>query len=473
MKVKFILPALTEAHGQYWRSIKYSLFPPLGLATLAGYLGPDDEAEIVDEHVEAVWPDDNPDLVAIETYITSAYRAYKIADAYRARGIFVVLGGLHATACPEEALRHADTVVVGPAEEAWPRFLADFRKRKAARLYRSSSRTLACAPAVRRDLIRRGNYLVPNSMTVSRGCLHRCDFCYTNSFFRGGKHFYTCDLDRAIEEIRSLPGRHLFFLDDNIFGDTRFAASLFRSMRGMGRIWQGAATVRSILNADLLNAATESGLKSLFIGFESLSEDGLRRHGKGHNRISDYERAIRMLQDRGVMINASFVFGMEEDDATVFDATTEWAVSQGIETATFHILTPYPGTDLFAKYERAGRIRHVNWDFYDTRHAVFEHARMSAETLEAGYWRAYARFYKWGSIFNAASHKQSAIERLRHVFYVGAWKKMDPLWNALIKARKLRSAIPTLEFVLKGRKRTDSAASPLNTKLSCPVGRQS
>ena len=133
LRVKFILPALTEATGPYWRPIKYSLFPPLGLATLAAYLGGDDEVEIQDEHVEALDLNDTPDLVVIQVYITSARRAYHLADQYRRRGTYVALGGLHVTSLPEEAAAHADTIFLGPGEDTWPQFLADFRKGRPGR----------------------------------------------------------------------------------------------------------------------------------------------------------------------------------------------------------------------------------------------------------------------------------------------------------------------------------------------------
>ncbi|HSJ58712.1 MAG TPA: cobalamin-dependent protein, partial [Anaerolineae bacterium] len=252
MKVKMILPALTEAWSPYWRPIKYALFPPLGLATLAGYLGADDEVTIHDEHVEGrVEPARDagavPDLVAIQVYVTSAYRAYELADAYRAMGAHVALGGLHVTSLPDEAARHADTIFLGPAEEAWTRFLADFRAGRPGGAYRSRVRTLDGVPPARRDLIKRHLYLVPNSIVVSRGCPHRCDFCYKEAFFEGGRSFYTQAVDEALGEIERLPGRHLYFLDDHLFGNVPFALNLFEGMRGMGRLWQAAGTVQTVL----------------------------------------------------------------------------------------------------------------------------------------------------------------------------------------------------------------------------------
>jgi radical SAM superfamily enzyme YgiQ (UPF0313 family) len=177
LRVKFILPALIEARSPFWRPIKYSLFPPLGLATLAAYLQPDDDAQIVDDHVETLTIDDTPDLVVIQVYITNAYRAYALADHYRARGVFVALGGLHVTSLPDEAAPHADAIFLGPGEQTFPEFLKDFRAGEARCRYASGAgRTLQHAPPIRRDLIRRDRYLVPNSLVVTRGCPQHCSF---------------------------------------------------------------------------------------------------------------------------------------------------------------------------------------------------------------------------------------------------------------------------------------------------------
>ena len=448
MRVKFILPALTEATSPLFRPIKYSLFPPLGLATLAGYLRDNDDPTIHDEHVDRLSLDDTPDLVVIQVYITSAYRAYQIADHYRARGIYVVLGGLHVTSLPDEAARHADTICLGPGEDIWPAFLADFRAGRPAPRYTSTVRTLAGLPPIRRDLIHRHRYLVPNSIVVSRGCPHSCDFCYKEAFFEGGRGFYTQAVDQALAEIDRLPGHHLYFLDDHLFGDVRFASALFEGMRGMGRIWQAAGTVSSILRPRLLERAADAGLRSLFVGFETLSAINLRDQGKRQNLHRDYGAAIRRLHDHGVMVNGSFVFGMDDDDPTVFDRTVDWAIDHGIETATFHILTPYPGTALHDRMRRAGRILHDDWDRYDTRHVVYRPARLSPEELESGYWRAYDTFYRWSAILRGASTHTTWPDRIRHLAYAGGWKKCEPLWDLIIRAKRVSALLPVLERVL-------------------------
>jgi radical SAM superfamily enzyme YgiQ (UPF0313 family) len=448
-RVKFILPALTEATSPYWRPIKYSLFPPLGLATLAAYLAPDDEAEIVDEHVAPLETDDRPDLVVIQVYITNARRAYRLADAYRATGTFVALGGLHVTALPAEAARHADAVFLGPGEQTFPRFLDDLRAGHPHPLYASTGgRTLERLPPVRRDLIRRRCYLVPNSIVVTRGCPQHCDFCYKDAFFEGGRTFYTQRVDDALAEIARLPGRHLYFLDDHLLGDRRFSEALFDGMRGMRRLFQGAATVDSILRGDLVERAAEAGLRSLFVGFETLTPSNLARSNKRQNLGRDYAAVAGRLHDLGIMINGSFVFGMDDDDEDVFRRTVDWAIEHGITTATFHIQTPYPGTRLFARMEAAGRIVTRDWDLYDTRHVVYQPARLSPGALKAGYDWAYGEFYRWSSIAQASLSHGSVKHQAKHFFYAAGWKKFEPLWDAVIRARQLRMMTPLLEGVL-------------------------
>lgn len=472
MKVKMILPALTEATSPFWRPIKYSLFPPLGLATLAAYLGETDEVDLQDEHVESLKLEDAPDVVVIQVYITSAHRAYEIADHYRGRGAYVCLGGLHVTSLPAEAALHADSIFTGPGEDTWPRFLADFRDGHPQKVYNSTIRNLDDLPLPRRDLIKRNLYLVPNSIVVSRGCPHVCDFCYKEAFFQGGRSFYTLAVDRALAEIDSLPGRHLYFLDDHLLGNPHFAAELFAGMAGMRRVWQAAGTVQSILKPGLVERAAGSGLRSLFVGFETLSPANLQQQHKYQNLNRDYDLAIRRLHDLGIMVNASFVFGMDDDDETVFSRTVEWAVRQGIETATFHILTPYPGTALHTRIQAQGRLTSHDWDLYDTRHAVFQPKKLSKETLEAGYWRAYREFYAWRNILSSASQHERWIDSARHVAYACGWKKFEPAWDWLIRARRVASLLPALETVL-GVSHTGAQTASHRSPLAIPSSEES
>ena len=459
MRIKFILPALTEATSPFFRPIKYSLFPPLGLATLAAYCDASDQLSLVDEHVEALRFDDEPELVVIQVYITNAHRAYEIADIYRARGCHVALGGLHVTSLPEEAARHADSICLGPGEEIFPRLLADLRAGRPQPRYVAQTRTLVGLPPVRRDLIKRSRYLVPNSIVVTRGCPHHCDFCYKDAFFAGGKGFYTQSVDDALAEIDRLPGRHLYFLDDHLLGHQRFARALFAGMRGMGRLFQGASTVDAILRGDTIELAAAAGLRSIFIGFESLSEANLSATNKTQNLHRSYAQAIARLHDLGIAINGSFVFGLDDDRPDVFAHTVDWAVSQGLTTATFHIATPYPGTAYHARIEAEGRLLHRDWRRYDTRHAVFQPRHMSTEVLEAGYWRAYRDFYRWSNISRAASSGGRLPHRLRRFAYAAGWKKFEPLWDLLIRSRRLALMLPLLEGILNRPDRVVATAT--------------
>lgn len=448
MKVKMILPALAEAESPFWRPIKYSLFPPLGLATLAAYLDPDDEIDLQDQHVETLKLDDEPDLVIIQVYITNAYRAYQIADHYRSKGAYVCLGGLHVTSLPEEAAPHADSIFLGPGEETFPEFIRDFKNKRPKKRYFSSVRSLEKVPPIRRDLIKRNRYLVPNSIVVTRGCPHHCDFCYKDAFFEGGRTFYTQRVDDALAEIDRLPGSHLYFLDDHLLGNAKFAEGLFEGMVGMNRVFQGAATIDSILRGDLIEKAAKAGLRSLFVGFETFSPANLKQSNKKQNLEKDYIKAVQRLHSLGVMINGSFVFGLDDDDKDVFKRTVDWGVQNGITTSTYHILTPYPGTNLFKSMEQQGRILTRNWDMYDTRNVVYKTARLSANELKDGYDWAYRNFYSWSNIVKASMNHDNVKHKLKHFFYAGGWKKFEPVWNFLIKTRNLNSMLPVLESIL-------------------------
>jgi radical SAM superfamily enzyme YgiQ (UPF0313 family) len=289
---------------------------------------------------------------------------------------------------------------------------------------------------------------VPNSIVVTRGCPQHCDFCYKDAFFQGGRGFYTQRVDDALAEIERLPGRHLYFLDDHLLGDRRFGEALFAGMKGMRRLFQGAATVDSILRGDLIERAAEAGLRSIFVGFETLTPENLRQSNKRQNLGRDYNAVADRLHALGIMINGSFVFGMDDDGEDVFRRTVDWAIEHGITTATFHIQTPYPGTKLHARMVREGRMLTQDWNLYDTRHVVFRPARLKPETLKKGYDWAYREFYRWGSITRASWHHGTFKHQAKHFFYASGWKRFESLWDLIIRGRQLARVTPLLEGVL-------------------------
>jgi len=491
VRVLFVLPALTEAKGPFFRPIKYALFPPLGMAQLAGFLDTGDEVRIIDEHVmpdvldgyedegaglNKAWRGtlaDTPDMVVIQAYITNAHRAYAIARYYRALGVRVCLGGLHVTSLPEEADGLCDHLFLGVGDAMWPAFLEDLRNGEPKPLYDSKDypRTLERLPPLRRDLIDRRLYLVPNSIVVSRGCPHRCAFCYNSGFYNGGRRFYTQAVEDALAEIERLPGKHLYFLDDHLLGDPHFARALFEGMRGMGRVFQGAATLDSILRGDLVERAVDAGLRSIFIGFESVNEASLVQSRKTQNLKSNADAAIKRLDSLGAMINGSFVFGLDGDGPDVFDRTVQWAVDRGITTATFHVATPYPGTAYWDEIAGQGRILHRDWRLYDTRHAVFQPKNMTPQELEDGYWRSYEMFYSWTNIARASLNHERALSRWKHFGYSAAWRKLGPVWDVAIRAKRLGVTRPMIETGLGvlGRRAKPELPSRQGEAVSLPV----
>jgi radical SAM superfamily enzyme YgiQ (UPF0313 family) len=446
-RLLLILPSLQQLHDYQFRLIKYSRFPPLSLLTLAG-LTPADRWEIIvrDEHVESSEVEGDVDLVGIQTYISSSGRAYELADRWRDRGAKVVLGGLHPTSMPMEAAAHADAVCLGPAETVWSRILDDFEHGRLDKFYQGRCEgSAALAPIPRRDLMNPRAYLIRNTMVSSRGCPHSCDFCYKTSFW--GRNYYEPRpmLDIA-RELASMDDRLVFFLDDNLLANKQHARKMFRLLREFGIVWQAAASLDVTNDPGYLEEAYEAGCRSLFVGFESLSPENMRGNNKLVNAGTDYAAACRRFHDAGIMINGSFVFGFDCDGPDVFERTVDFAIENKILTATFHVLTPLPGTPAFDRLETEGRILHRNWAYYDTDHAVFRPRRMSPEQLEAGHKQACRDFVTYRSILRRSFGLPGVLKRIA---YNVAWMKVDPLWTAIIRAGLMPFATRIFERVLR------------------------
>jgi radical SAM superfamily enzyme YgiQ (UPF0313 family) len=444
--ILFLLPALQEVLSQDFRQIKYSLFPPLSLLTLAG-LVPQDRYRLLvrDEHVEDVIVDEDVDLVVMTVYVSSARRAYELGEYYRARGAKVFLGGIHPTTLSEEAIQHADSVCLGPGESAFPRMLEDLEAGRLQKQYHGhKANHLSDVPMARRDLMNQNKYLVPNTVVASRGCPYCCDFCYKESFWGRNYHAFR-PLNEIRKELDTFRHKFVFFLDDNLLGNRRQARRLFALLREYDFVWQASASLDAAFTPGFLQEAYDCGCRSLFVGFESVVKANMERAHKRQNSKYDYAEAIARFHDAGIMINGSFVYGFDDDDADVFVRTVDFAIENKIDTATFHILTPFPGTRLFAMLEREGRLLHRDWDLYDTRHAVFRPRQMTPSQLEQGYWSSYEEFYKYGSIIRRSFGLRNPLKR---ILYNAAWKKMDPIWDWAIGHNLIERVLPTFEFVL-------------------------
>jgi radical SAM superfamily enzyme YgiQ (UPF0313 family) len=332
---------------------------------------------------------------------------------------------------PEEAAAHADSVCIGPAEPVWSKILDDCVHGRMARFYRGScDGSAALVPLPRRDLMNPRAYLIRHTMVTSRGCPHACDFCYKSSFW--GPHYYEPRPMASIErELAEVDDGLVFFLDDNLLANRRHARGLFELLRGSGIVWQAAASLDVARDPKYLDEAYAAGCRSLFVGFESLSPENMRGNNKPVNAATDYAEACRRFHDAGIMINGSFVFGFDCDGPDVFERTVAFTIENRILTASFHILTPLPGTKTFAALEAEGTLLHRDWARYDTYHAVFRPRRMTPEQLEAGYHQARRDFAAWGSILRRSVGLPGAVKRIA---YNVAWMKVDPLWEAIVRA---------------------------------------
>lgn len=389
-------PLYRHRGGIFRRSLRYA---PLTLPTLAALVPPEREVELtlVDEGIEEVAPALDADLVGMTVITGTAMRAYELAACFRRRGIPVVLGGPHVTLVPEDALPHADAVVVGYAEETWPRLLRDFAAGRMRERYdQRPDLELGGTPFARRDLLPRRRYLTTHVFEATRGCVHGCDFCVVPSAW--GRKPYQKPVEEVAAEIRREGARKLIFVDLNLIADRAYAVRLFTALTPLGVRWYGLATTLIADDPELLELAAASGCKGLLIGFESLVPASLYGSRKGFNRPERYARVVERLHAHGIAVYGCFVFGMDHDTPEVFVETARFTVEAGIDLPRFAILTPFPGTPLFRRLEAEGRILSRDWELYDAQHVVFRPARMSPEELRQGTEAAWRHAYRFPSI---------------------------------------------------------------------------
>jgi len=387
--------------GSFQRSMREA---PLTLTTLASLSPPDVAVDftLVDESVERVPLDYEGDLIGISSITGTSSRAYEIADHFRARGQRVVIGGVHATILPEEAAQHADAVVVGPAEQLWPRVLSDCARGRLEPEYRDAAPPAGeplWLPLPRRDLQRTRRYNVPNTTMATRGCRHACDFCSVPTVTRG---YRKRPVGEVVADVATMPGRLMTFNDVSLLDDVEYAKELLHAMIPLRRRWGGLATSRVADDPELLELLERSGCIYLLIGLESSSRAALGEIHKGFNCQRTYGRLMSALHEHGVSVQGCFMFGFDSDETSVFDETVEAVDELGIDIPRYSILTPYPGTPLFERLLAQGRILSVDWDDYDTMHPVFEPARMTAHELFDGFKRAYRRTFALSRILRRA-----------------------------------------------------------------------
>ena len=377
--------------------------PNLSLATLAALTPPDVEISLSDDLIRPLDLNGglrSADLVGITCSTKTAPRAYAIARAYREQGIPVVLGGVHPTVLPDEALQHADAIVLGEAEESWPRLIADFRRGNLARIYQQACFTPPEEiPPARRDIYPAKDYFPLDSLQATRGCPHRCEFCSVRRFL-GGTYRYR-PLQNVVAEISSLKHKVIMFADDNIVGHRRYSRRLLEALIPLRKRWIAQASLDGLKDEEQIRLMAKSGCAGLLIGFESISEANIKSAHKYQNRPADYLKIIQMLHRHGIAVWASFMFGLDHDDTGIFERTVRFAIEAKFFSVVFAILTPYPGTAIYDRLKAEGRLTNEQWWLLDDQvaHAPHFHPKgMTREELRKGWEWAWREYYSYPAI---------------------------------------------------------------------------
>jgi radical SAM superfamily enzyme YgiQ (UPF0313 family) len=411
----------------------------LNLPYIAAVTPPGEEVNIVDEAFDKINFEDKVDLVGITAQTPVAPRAYQIAEEYKKRGIPVVMGGVHASMLPQEALQHVDAVVVGEAEGVWPDLVEDLKKGQLKRIYTGSDFFNPSEfPLPKRELLNEKFYFPLKLLETTRGCPHHCDFCGVSKFF--GFRYRNRPVSEIERELKTLfqegpvmnpllrkvlslfskdlpyflKRRLLYIIDSNIAGDRRFCLELLSLLKQFDLLWYGHAPVSVAFDQKLLEGFAQSGCIAINIGFESFSAKNLKAMGKGFNQPSRYAEAVNRIHDQGVGIMGTFIVGLDDDDPGVFQRIIDFCIGSKLDWALTFIMAPYPGTDSFLRLEKEGRILSRDWEKYDSLHVVFQPLGMSVEELEKGMRRT------WKEVFSTSSIYQRVLKRpwIHPLFYL-------------------------------------------------------
>jgi len=391
---------------------------------VAALTPPEVEVSLTDENVTAIDFEKATDLVGVTAQTITAQRAYEICDNFRARGVKVILGGIHPSTLPEEASQHADAVVIGEAEGIWPKLIEDFKTNKLQRVYMQRERpSLLKLPIPRRGLFAKGAYHVTNTISATRGCPHSCSFCSVTSFL--GRTYRCRPIEEVIKEIETLKRRKLtVFVDDNIAGNPKYAKELFRALIPYKIKWIAQASVAIARDDKLLKLAAASGCQALLIGFETISPENLVAIGKRVCVVDEYPAVIKKIRSHGIAIHGFFILGLDGDNEDVFEHTVRFAQNMRLETAQFAWPVPYPGTDLYKSLDKAGRIVTKDWSQYESN-LVFKPKLMSPEVLQKGRSRVWCEFYSLPSIWKRVGLRRRNLVTILGVnlYYRAHWRR--------------------------------------------------
>jgi radical SAM superfamily enzyme YgiQ (UPF0313 family) len=411
VKIALIRPGLGLLGRRKYRSL--ACLEPKALALLAGLTPPEHDVVALDDRFEAISYDEPFDLVALSVGTFEASRAYEIADGFRARGKKVVLGGFHPSLCPDEAAQHCHAVAIGEAEAIWPRIVQDAASGALQPRYeqRGSAELAGCRP--RLDVLAGKGYLPISVIQYGRGCVHNCEFCSIKAFY-GGQVRYRPVAD-VVAEIKDAGRRWIFFSDDNLVADRARAKELLRAITPLRLHWTSQASLDFVDDPELLDLMVQSGCQCVVIGLETLDQETICQMGKGWSQVVDYERKLAAIRARGIMVYATFVFGYDGDRGLAFDQTYDFVMRNKLLLVNFNHLQPFPGTRLYERLERDGRLRYQRWWLdpgYRFGEVAFNPAGMSAQRLGDEAWRIRAAFHSYPSMLRRLLDRQANLASL-------------------------------------------------------------
>lgn len=397
MKILLISPSV----DQNTRTNKELMIPQLALYILKGLTPDSHEVSVIEEEAETINLEEECDLVGISCMTATAPRSYELATKFKKRGKTVVLGGVHPTILPDEALQFADSVVIGEAEGVWQQLLDDFEQGTLKRTYHNPNPDLdRYVPKDFSKIIKRRLFnLVP--LMTSRGCPYKCDFCCVTDLF--GKKIRHIPVENVVRDIKKAGVKNYMFLDDNIIGHPKYAKELFKAIKPLMIHWVGQASISFVKDTEMMQLAADSGCKALFFGLESVAESQMKKMRKTIKAIRDLENALKKIKRMGILIHASMIFGFDEDTTEVFDETVKFLRKNKVSTASFNVLTPYPGTKTYNDLKMEGRLITDNWRYYDHNTVVFRPKNMTPVELQAGKSKARKKFYSFRSVLKRST----------------------------------------------------------------------
>lgn len=391
----------------------------IALPTIAGLTPRDFDITIIDENKEKINFDNYYEIIGITAMTQQATRAYEIAKVFKDKGSFVVMGGIHATVLPDEAKNYVDTVFVGEAENTWVQFLKDFIEDKQKQFYYQKDYgevNMETTPTPRFDLIARYKYRVI-WIQSTRGCPHDCEFCSVSRIY-GLKHKHK-NVQQVINEIKEIKKYWKFaqigFADDNMFVNRKFSKELISHFRNLNFNWFSQTDISIGSDKQFLNSLKNSGSRYFFIGFESTSKEKLSTLNKNEwkaKTFDNYPKYIENIQNEGMGIFGSLILGLDEDDESVFNNTTNFINNNNLMGAQITILTPFPGSRLRERMERENRILHNKWEYYTAWNVVIKHPQLSGEQLEEGLMRIYSEIYNKENFVKRAQYFRRICEKL-------------------------------------------------------------